>query len=171
MVGYLTPLEAKDRFFIKGEMKRNVITVNVPEGGGNISFDGRKYKSKIKPVIQGNKIKFIVSLSGKGTIRENNTNLDLKIAKNITLIENALKKQISKEISHTISHVQKDFGLDVFGFGQVVHRKYPIEWRTLKKNWNEHFTNAKFTVKADITVEDVGATGPSLQLKESGIKK
>ena len=171
MVGYLTPSEAKDRFFIKGELKKNVFTVNVPEGDGNISFDGSKYKSKIKPVLKGENINFIVSLSAKGMIRENNTNLDLKSSKNIAFIETALQKQIAKEVSATISHVQKDFGIDVFGFGQAVHRKYPKEWRTLKRNWNADFSEAKVTVKADITVEAVGATGPSLQLKESRIKK
>jgi spore germination protein KC len=87
------------------------------------------------------------------------------------LIEGALKKKIVKDVSHTISHVQKVYGLDIFGFGEAVHRKYPTDWKTLKRNWNEKFAEADVIVKGNVTVEDVGATGPSLQLKESGIKR
>ncbi|MGR6018729.1 Ger(x)C family spore germination C-terminal domain-containing protein [Bacillus paranthracis] len=75
----------------------------------------------------------ILFFSGEGTIQENNTNLDLSQPKNITLLEHVLEKQSEKQALQTIKKVQKQYGTDIFGFGEAIHRKYPSEWKGLKK--------------------------------------
>lgn len=171
MIGSLTPSEVRNRFWVRGELKENTLTAYVPEGKGEISFVGGKYKSKIKPLLQGDKIKFIIILSGKGVIKENNTNLDLKNPRHLKAIEQALNKHVKKNVSQTISRVQKDYNTDIFGLGEALHRKYPAVWKKMKANWQKEFTEAEFVVKANINVDQVGSTGPSLQLMESEIKK
>jgi spore germination protein KC len=171
MIGTLNAAQARDRFWIRNELKVNTLTVKVPKGNGNISFTGRKFKSKVKPVIQGGKVKFFISLFGKGTIKENNTNLDLKSPKNLKAIEQALNKNIKNHMTGTISHIQEEYQADILGLGETVHRKYPKRWKKLKGNWNEEFAQAEIIIKVDMNVEQVGTTGPSIHLKESEIKK
>lgn len=171
MIGTLSPPEARDRFWVRGELKVNALTVNLPEKKGTISFIGRKFNSKIKAILQGDKIKFTVFLSGKGGIKENNTNLDLKNPEYLKEIEQALNKNVQEHVSQTISHVQKDFKADIFGFGDAFHRKYPKEWKKIKDNWPNKFTGATIVVKSDVTVEQAGSTGPPLHLLEREIKK
>jgi spore germination protein KC len=70
-----------------------------------------------------------------------------------------------------IARVQKKYDSDIFGFGEVLHKKKPKVWRKIKHRWDEAFANAEFTVKTDFEVERAGMTGPPLQLKESEIVK
>ncbi|MEH7418448.1 Ger(x)C family spore germination protein [Neobacillus drentensis] len=171
MIGSLTPSEVRNRFWVRGELMENTLTVYVPEGKGTISFVGRKYKSKIKPLLQGNKIRFTIFLSGKGVIKENNTNLDLKNPSHLKAVERALNQNVPKDVSQTIVHVQKDYKADIFGLGNAFHRKYPMKWKKIKANWQNEYSEADVVVKADLTVDQVGLTGPSLQLMESELKK
>lgn len=169
MIGALTPPETNDNFWVKGELKSSTLTVFVPEGNGHISLVGRKFKSKIKPTLQDDKVKFFVRLTGRGIIMENNTDLDLKNPSHLKTIERAINKNVHEQVKKTISHIQKDFKADIFGFGEALHRKYPKNWKQLKGNWNEKFAEAEIVVQVDVTIEQVGSTGPSLQLKESEI--
>jgi spore germination protein KC len=171
MIGILSAPEARDRFWVRGELMVNTLTVSVPEGKGKVSFFGRKYKNKIKPSLQGDKIKFTISLSSKGVIRENNTNLDLRNYRNIKIIERALNKQVKRHVSQTVAHVQQEYSMDVFGFGETFHRKYPQEWKKIKDNWSTKFAEAEIVVHSDVRIEEVGSTGPSLLLREREIKK
>lgn len=171
MIGVLNVQEARDRFWIRGELNKYPLTVQVPEGKGNITYVGRKYTSKIKPILQNGKIKFMVTLIGKGTIKENNTNLDLKDPANSKAIERTLNKSELKHATETISKVQKKYKVDVFGFGDALHREHPYYWKKIKDHWNQTFNEADISVKVHITVEQVGSTSSALQLKEREIKK
>ncbi|MED4226951.1 Ger(x)C family spore germination protein [Neobacillus cucumis] len=171
MIGSITPSEVRNYYWVRGELKRNTLTVYVPEGKGFISFVGRKYKSKIKPSLKGDKIKFNIFLSGKGVIRENNTNLDLKNPSHLKAVERALNRVAQKKVTQTISRIQKDYRADIFGLGNAFHRKYPVKWKTIKANWEKEFAAADVKVTADLNVDQVGSTGPPLHLMESEIKK
>lgn len=171
LIGFLNMDEARALRWVSGTLTRQTITTVVPQGKGNVSLDLMSMGSKIHPIIRGNQIKFDVMLSGKGNIRENNTNLDLMQSKNLTLVQNALDKQVQASILKTITKVQKEYGVDDFGFSDVIHRKYPYRWKSLKTNWEKEFPKTKIFVKANLTVLRVGLTGPSLQLKESEIKQ
>ncbi|MGR5976726.1 Ger(x)C family spore germination C-terminal domain-containing protein [Bacillus paranthracis] len=113
----------------------------------------------------------ILFFSGEGTIQENNTNLDLSQPKNITLLEHVLEKQSEKQALQTIKKVQKQYGTDIFGFGEAIHRKYPSEWKGLKKNWSKQFRKVQVSVHTKLTIRRVGLTGPPLQLKKNEMKK
>ncbi|NRF93209.1 Ger(x)C family spore germination protein [Paenibacillus frigoriresistens] len=171
IIGFLNTKEALHRLWILGKLKTYFFTEDVPEENGNISLYVITFKSKIQPLIQGNKIKFDVSLTAKGTIQENNTNLDLKQANNLEVVERVLNKNLQKQILQTVTKVQKQYGTDIFGFGEAVHQKYPYKWKVLKKNWSNKFSEADVSVKVNLIIKTVGSTGPSLHLKESEIKK
>ncbi|MNP62048.1 hypothetical protein D3C76_1572910 [compost metagenome] len=82
-----------------------------------------------------------------------------------------LEKQVEASVSRTIAKVQDKFGSDVFEFGEVIHRKYPSRWKSLKDDWNREFRKAEVTVTANLTVRRIGVTGPPLHLKQDSIQK
>lgn len=98
-------------------------------------------------------------------IRENNTGLDLTKTKNIALLQKELNKTVEKNILKTITKVQKEYGTDIFGFSDVIHRKNLDQWKSLKKNWDKVFPEAEISVKANLTVRRIGVTGQSLMKK------
>lgn len=171
LIGFLNSDESRALRWVTGNLKKLTITAVVPQEKGYVSLDVIKMGNKIKPIIQENKIKILVTLTGQGYIRENNTVLDLTETKNIDLIQKALDKHVEKSVLRTITMVQKKYGTDIFGFSDTIHRRYQNQWKLLKKNWDKEFPEAEISVQANLTVRQIGVTGPSLQLDEKSIEK
>ncbi|WP_270394003.1 Ger(x)C family spore germination protein [Bacillus paranthracis] len=171
LVGYLNMQEWLTTLWIVNRLSKQTVTASASKGNGSASLYMTKINRKIIPTIQGNTIKCDIVFSGEGTIQENNTNLDLTQPKNITLLEHVLEKQSEKQALQTIKKVQKQYGTDIFGFGEAIHRKYPSEWKGLKKNWSKQFRNVQVSVHTKLTIRRVGLTGPPLQLKKNEMKK
>ncbi|MBO0958445.1 Ger(x)C family spore germination protein [Neobacillus sp. MM2021_6] len=160
--GYLNVLEGKSLRWATGNLDFLTITSRVPNKKGHVSIDLNKVGSKIKPIIKRNRIRFLVTLTGQGAIRENNTSLDLTQVKNVAIVKKALEKQAEENVRNTITKVQKEYGTDIFGFSDVIKRKNLRRWKSLKKNWDKEFSEAEVTVKANLTVRKIGVTGKSL---------
>ncbi|WP_449289968.1 Ger(x)C family spore germination protein [Paenibacillus rubinfantis] len=171
LLGYIKGSEGKLLRWIKGELSKLIVTAPIEEEEGEVSLDLNKLRSKVLPRFEGDQIKIQVILKGQGMIRENNTNLDLMQPHNLTIAEEALEKQVETSVSQTITKVQEEFGADVFEFGEVIHRKYPSRWKSLREDWDAEFRKAEVSVKADLTIRRIGVTGPSLHLKERNIQK
>jgi len=171
LVGFLNRQEESTSLWVANRLSKQTITETVPQGNGNASLYMTKIASKIKPIIRGNTIKCDIVLSGEGTIQENNTNLDLTLPKNLTLLEHVLEKKAEKQALQTIKKVQKQYETDIFGLGEAIHQKYPSKWKVLKKDWAKQFRKVQVSVHANLTIRRVGLTGPSLQLKKHEIKK
>ncbi|WP_334072449.1 MULTISPECIES: Ger(x)C family spore germination protein [Paenibacillus] len=171
LLGFLNVPEGRTLRWIKGQLRKLVVTANIPEDDGYVSMDMNKIGSKIQPMFENDKVKIRVKLTGQGMIRENNTGLDLTQTRHIALVKEALEKHIEEQVLRTIQKVQKEFGADVFGFGETIHRKHLSRWKTLKNNWNKEFREVEISVKADLSIRRIGVTGASLQLEEDSIQK
>jgi spore germination protein KC len=40
----------------------------------------------------------------------------------------------------------QELNTDIFGFGEVIHQKYPKEWKELEKRWDEVFPEIEVKV-------------------------
>lgn len=171
LVGFLNVEEGRALRWVTGDLKNLTISTNIPQEEGNVSLEVNKVGSKIQPIIQGEKIKILVTLTGQGMIRENNTRLDLTQIKNITLLQNALEQHVEQTVLRTVTKVQKEYGTDIFGFSDTIRRKNLSQWKSMKNNWDMEFAEAEVSVKVNLTVRRIGVTGPSLHLSEKDIEK
>ena len=133
MVGTVNHKEALLVFWVKSAVKYLEYASFIPQGNGEVSVDIIKPKGKIEPILAGNQIKFHVVLKGHGIIRSANANLDLRNRKNLKTVEVVLNRDISQHVEEVITKVQKEYGTDVFGFGEAVHRKYPNRFSSTKR--------------------------------------
>lgn len=170
LVGYLNMSEDRDFLWVTGSLKKKKISVSMG-GESNASMDLTKIKGKIIPEMSKGQITFTVELSGEGLIIENNNNLDIDKRKNSQLVKHAMEEQTKEEVMATIKKVQQEFGLDIFGFGEAVHKKYPQQWKKVKKDWDHYFAEADISVNVELKILRVGMTGPSLLYKESEVKE
>ncbi|MGG1599858.1 Ger(x)C family spore germination protein [Paenibacillus naphthalenovorans] len=170
LIGYLSYKEAVERLWLLNRLKKHTIIAHIPEGEGNISYDGDYFKSTIKPVITGDKISFEIFLEGTGKILENNTNLDLKELNNLKVLEKTLEETVQKDMLNMIKKVQKNYGTDVFGFRKAIHKKHPYAWKKMKETWNEKFRKAELSIRVDLKIKNTGLTGLPLHQKGGAIK-
>lgn len=171
LVGFLNVDEGRSMRWVAGVLNKLTVSAKIPQEEGNVSIDIYKIGNKIQPDIQGDKLKILVTLTGQGAIRENNTSLDLTQMKNIILLQKALDKHVEETILQTITKVQQKYGTDVFGFSDAIRRGNLPLWKSVKNDWEAKFREAEVSVNAELTVRQIGVTGPSLQLNPNEIKK
>ena len=170
MLGYLNDEENRDMLWVMGLLKK--MTLSVSENEGNSSINLTKIDCDIKPKFNKyNQVSFTVNLKGVGTLQESNSGLDMTYTKNLNLLEKKFEKKAQKHVQQTIKKVQKEYGMDIFGFGEVIHRKNPVRWKSLKDHWEQTFPDTTITVKADIKINRIGMEGPAVLFKESESKK
>ncbi len=69
---------------------------------------------------------------------------------------------IKEEVLGTIKKVQKDFGTDIFGFGDKMHIQDPAYFNKVSDHWDEEFKHAKIQVKVDARIRRSGLDTKSL---------
>ncbi len=170
MQGILSMEENRHMLWMIGILKK--LTIGVKKKDINASLTLDKLSSKIEPHISKNRqITFTVTLKGEGSLKENNSGLDVRYPNNLKRLEKEFEKISQKQVQQTVTKVQKEYGLDIFGFGEVIHRKNPNQWKSLKHDWDKKFSEADIIVKTDLRIKEIGMDGPSLLFKESEIKR
>ena len=111
------------------------LTFDYKESPTTISLSTIKTKTSVK--IKDEKPIIEVSITGTGNINEINQKIDLEDPKVIEEIEKATEKELKKNVNKGLEVAQKTYKSDIFGYGSMIHKTYPKEWKKMKKNWKK----------------------------------
>lgn len=159
MVGELSELEIEALKLIRNVYKGGVITAQNPaDTEGIIALEVTKVKSKIIPVVNGQKVGFTVNLNIEGNYAEN-INMDAyqKIdTEYLAEVEKVFSAYIEQQCVDTVKRVQKDFNADIFQFNNILKTQKPAYWKQVKERWYDIFPGIDVQVKARVTIRQVG---------------
>ena len=114
-----------------------------------------KVKTDIK--VDDKKAKVLISASGIGSLIEVNCQKDLE---NTKVIEK-IKKEVNKEMKNFLYNginVSQKYQTDIFGFGNMLYKKNPKYWNSVKNKWEEEILpNLDIEIKTDIQLENKGS--------------
>lgn len=65
-----------------------------------------------------------------------------------------------------MNKAQKDLETDIFGFGEVIHRKYPELWEKIKENWNNEFADLPVNITVKVKTNHLGQITKPFFIKE-----
>ncbi|MCM3629896.1 Ger(x)C family spore germination protein [Paenibacillus glycanilyticus] len=167
MVGKVTGRESLELFWMKGVLKDQFITEETESG--NIALYESNLKKSIHTEINGDRIKAHVKLEGIGRVIENNTDIDISDTPQRVALERTLDTMKAKQIEATVKKLQGQYGQDVFGIGEEIHREHPYQWKKLRKNWDQLFPSVEVTVTVKLKIENMGGIGkriPGIGAKE-----
>lgn len=164
LVGYLDGNETKALNFIMDNIKDGIITFATPMPAADKGNESKpdpldlssiviiKNKTKNDIEIRDGNIVLKTKIKLRGSLGEIIGNVDVAKKQDIDEVERVCSKTIETRITEAVKKVQKQYGLDLFGFGLIFHRKYPHEWNKIKDDWNAIFSEADFEieVKTDI---------------------
>jgi spore germination protein KC len=159
LVGWMDEVETRGLLWLRNEIKTGIITIKVPEekGGGNISMEIVRGETNIVPIFKQGELKLDVDVVTELSVIENDSKLNLFETKVIEEIQTYAEEKISKRIEMIVEKAQKEYGSDIFGFGQSVYKKYPKQWNThYKKNWENEFAQTKITIHSKAFVRRIG---------------
>lgn len=148
MVGKLNHNEVRGLLWILGKVKSGVIIVSSPNEQGKAVLEIIRAKSKVTPEIKDGKIVMYIKITEESSLSEQTTTENLATNEALEKIQKATAEVIRQEVMAAFDK-SIEINADIFGFGEMLHKKYSKEWKTLKDNWDEIYP----TIKLNINVE------------------
>jgi spore germination protein KC len=159
LIGWLNEKESKGYNYIVGHVQSTVGQVDCPKGG-RIVIELVRTDSEIKGKVKNGKPEITVDLFTEGNVGEVQCSIDLTKTETIDEL-NRLSAASVKDIMESAVAKAKKEGTDIFGFGEVIHRSNPKEWKKLKENWDETFKEVPVTINVDYNIRRTGTVGNS----------
>ncbi|GMK47476.1 germination protein GerKC [Paenibacillus glycanilyticus] len=163
LVGFLDIQQSAYANWITERQDSFVYIFSVREKENNISVILKFLKSQIHAKMSGDDIQIHIQLTGKGSIVENNTDLDPTKAADLNTIEKELQKKLQKEVLKLISTVQDKYRTDIFGIGEKVHHQLPRQWRVHQDHWDRIFPRLQISISLNVRCDDPGQTNASMK--------
>lgn len=156
LVGWLNEDESKGHNYITDKVESTVAVVDWEDG--NITFEVRDTQTKVDAVIEDSKPKIQVKVTTEVNVGEVQAKVDLLNEKIIEQLEEELNRNKESKMNQAVEKA-KELKTDIFGFGEVIHRKDPQLWNQLKDNWNdEGFVNLTVDIKSETHIRRLGST-------------
>lgn len=156
LIGFLDSSQSRGWFITTG--KANSTIYNVPHPfnpGKKVSFEMDHAQAKKKIELTDRQLKMKVDITAFGDIGETEASGDIFNPDTLNQITQETEQTIQKEVEGTFRTVQ-EYGVDIFGFGEIFRRKYTSEWQTISEQWDEVFREASVEVQVQVKIQRSG---------------
>ncbi|NLY43368.1 MAG: Ger(x)C family spore germination protein [Clostridiaceae bacterium] len=158
LVGWLDPAETRGYLLVADKVKSGIINIPDPltEEGRKIAIEIIRSRGKRDVLIQDGHIILSIEIEAIGNIGEQQSVKDIITIEKGKMLAEQLNDAIKKNVKEVIEISQKKFKSDIYGFGQIVHIKYPDYWKQIKDNWDYEFSNATVDIQVTSTIKRPG---------------
>ncbi len=167
LIGLLTEDESRSLNFLRDKIESTIEILACPKKG-TLSTVITHSKTKIKGTFENGSPKINVLIDVKQNVGEVQCSIDLTKEKSIHFVNKKTEERIKKQIEETINLVQQNYRVDIFGFGEVLHRTNPKEWKKMKKDWLTIFQELPVKVEVHVTTQGLGTLEKSLVNRSKG---
>lgn len=167
LVGYIGLEDVKYYLFVKNKFKAGILTIDFTSGTpmDNITLEVFGNKTKVTPILSNGELSMNIKIKTEVAIAESATHIDALKDSDIQKIKYIADKSLENNVLQVINKIQDDFGLDIFGFGNIVKEKMPNLWKEINNNWDEIFKELKVNVDADIHIRSSGHSSKIFKLR------
>jgi spore germination protein KC len=157
LVDWLEGNKSKSVQILRNEMKNTNISLPCLNKKGHVSINVKYIDSKANVTYQNRKekAKIKIEVEGAGYLDELLCNLAYDKSEVLKEIEKELNQKIEKDLSEGIHFAQKAES-DIFGFGEMIHRKKPKQWKKIENEWNKEFAAADVEITVNMSIFDTG---------------
>lgn len=159
LVGFLDNEDILPYLFIKNKVNGGLINVKDEEvPNDDVILEIFKNKTRVNPIITEENISFDIEIYTDVTIGELKTETDYisKPEPGRDDLKKLAEENLESDIIEVIKKVQSQFGLDIFGFGNIIRQRNPKLWKTIEDDWDTIFMDLDVNVKSDIHIRNSG---------------
>jgi spore germination protein KC len=160
LVGWLNEEESKAYNYIVDKIQSTIGTIPCPDGG-LLNFEVIRSKTEMKGIVNNGKPAIDLTVRVEQNIGEVACTIDLNKVEMLDLLERQSEEKIKGFIAKTIQNTQKEFGADIFGFGEAIHRDEPKAWEKLQSSWNTIFPELPVQVRVEVKIKRTGTQSNS----------
>ncbi|MED1723166.1 Ger(x)C family spore germination protein [Brevibacillus parabrevis] len=163
LIGWLNEKDSKAYNYITGNVKSTAGSLPC-KGGGRLTMEIMKSNSKVKAILKNGKPEIMVDIHLENDIGEVQCKIDLTKMETIEEIQKEAEKGLVATGMRAVAYA-KQHEVDIFGFGDVIHRQYPKVWKQLEKNWNKEFAKLPVHIKAEVKIRRLGTINNAFKEK------
>lgn len=130
----------------------------ISEKGSLSSVEIFRSKTKKSLKVIDGRLHLFIDVEFRGLLAEETQGIDISKPGMIREMEKACGEKVKSHIANVMNKAQKEFGIDTFGIGELVHRKYPKLWKEIKDNWSQVFVDLDYTINVKVHINDTGFT-------------
>lgn len=129
------------------------------------TFTIKRSSTRLTPKYSNGKMQMDVHVKSAGVLEETECTDDLQDPRVIKRMENNVRDVITG-IMQAAREASKRQQLDVLGFAQHVHRKYPRYWKEHEANWDREFAKLEMKLTVEVRLERLGVSNKSFKSLE-----
>jgi spore germination protein KC len=151
LIGWLDERESIGYNFTQGNIKSTTFSFPCLNHKGYINVEVLGAKEKIEAQFKNDNPQMIVNLNIEAAVTNLGCNMDFSSSEIISNLQKDTEVTIKDDIEASIKKAQLTYQSDIFGFGDVIHRKNPTYWRKVEEDWDNYFS--KLPVNIEVNVE------------------
>ncbi|OIA98627.1 spore gernimation protein GerC [Paenibacillus sp. LC231] len=157
LVGWLGEPPSKAVNYVLNRVDNTAGYISCPDGG-IVGFAVNRADTSLDVTLNSKGIpEFSAELEIEADVNAVQCPIDISQPAVIDELEKDIEDKYNTNISKHIGLVQQRYGSDVFGFGEVLHRKYPDVWKKYRDHWGESFKTMNIRVDADVAIRRIGS--------------
>ncbi|OXS56567.1 hypothetical protein B1A99_19765 [Cohnella sp. CIP 111063] len=164
MAGWMSREEALGVAFIRNRIKTTTIPFSCEKNKPKIdsAFKLAKSSTRLTPKKDGDGFTMKIEVEGEGQLLETDCTRDLNEPSVARQLEDQLEGEI-KEMIETAWQAARKMNIDVVGFADAIHQKYPKEWKRMKKDWPASLAKIQIEPSVQVTIKRMGLTNQSFR--------
>jgi spore germination protein KC len=156
LVGWLTPEETTGYLFTQKRVKSGIINIANPlDPQYKLAIEIVRSSAKMNVDFHNNKPLLIVKVKAEGDVGEQEGRGDLTNFDQVQNLENETAQIIKENISKALRKGQ-NYQVDIFGFGDIVHKKNLKYWQENENDWNDIFSASPVEIKVEFKIRRSG---------------
>ncbi|MGM0921435.1 MAG: Ger(x)C family spore germination protein [Bacillota bacterium] len=160
LIGWLDEKQSRTYNAVTNKVKSTVVNISCPKEGKAV-LQLLQSKAKIKGKVKNGKPEVNIEFQREYNVGEVECKIDLTKPETIYKLEKIEEQRATKMFEQSIRQVQEEFEVDIFGFGEAVHRADPKAWKKLSKNWDKEFEELPVNIKVEAKIRRIGTVGNS----------
>lgn len=155
LVRWLNGNESRGVMWVKNKMESTIYDLDCKDMKRAIAVKSLVSRTNVTVALKNEKPIFYIHALTEGMIDEVNCDIDLSDPKEIEKLEKQWGDKIKAEIMTAVAAAQKEKS-DIYDFGKIINRKEPKEWRKVKNNWGQIFSESQVHVKVEALIRRTG---------------
>lgn len=176
LLGYYNGDEMKGFNFIVDEFENGLIVFETPDelvkNNKFIATSGKYTVVEVKNSSTKNRIEIIddklhltIDVKVDGTLIEDTKGLNISDKNILEAVNATCSNKVKDYITMTMDKAQKEFRLDTFSIGNLVHIKYPHLWREISDEWEGMFPDLEYEVNVETDLIRSGLINTPINIK------
>ncbi|WP_127579176.1 Ger(x)C family spore germination protein [Paenibacillus koleovorans] len=153
--------KANEKAHEKSNEKSNEKANGKTNGNGKISVQVMKSHTTIKAHLKGDVPSFDVYTRLEQDIADIECDADVLDPSFLEELNRKSEQKVEELLAKAIHKAQHQLHSDIFGFGQVLHRRYPKFWKTVEE-WDNLFAQSEIRVHVEFNTHRFGTIMQSI---------